>query len=103
MRETVYQSRLILKLRAMFEGCIILRNDPSYIQGIPDIVILFGDRWAALEVKPSETAILRPNQAHYIEMMDEMSFAALIFPENEDEVLHDLQHALYDNRSTRLS
>lgn len=103
MRETVYESRLKLKLRSMFPGCVILKNDARYIQGLPDLTILFGDRWAMLEVKTSAQAPYEPNQEHYIDMMNEMSFAAVIYPQNEDEVLYDLQHALCDHRSTRLS
>jgi hypothetical protein len=94
MREVVYQARLIKKLQAMFPGCFILKNDPRENQGIPDILILFGDQWAMLEVKISERFSVQPNQWYFIEMFDRMSFAAFIFPENEEEVLHALQSTL---------
>jgi hypothetical protein len=92
MNESKYQHYIIEKLRDMFPGCLILKNDPNYIQGIPDLIILYMDRWAALEVKISEAAPTRPNQDYYIALMDDMSFASHIFPENEKEVLDELQY-----------
>lgn len=94
MREVAYQNRLIKKLQVMFPGCFILKNDPSENQGIPDILILFGDQWAMLEVKISERFSIQPNQCYYIDMFDRMSFAAFIYPQNEEEVLHALQSTL---------
>ena len=63
--ERIFQSELIKELKELFPGCIILKNDPTYIQGIPDLLILFEDKWAALEVKKSITASHRPNQEFY--------------------------------------
>lgn len=91
MKENEYQSRLIKRLKRQFPGCIVLKNDSSYIQGIPDLLVLFGDRWAALEVKRSRNASRRPNQQYYVEKMDSMSYATFIFPENEEEVFDDLE------------
>lgn len=93
MKESAYQTKLIKKLNRMFPGCIILKNNPQQIQGIPDLVILFENYWAALEIKKSSTAESRPNQKYYVEQMQEMSFASFIYPENEDEVLNELQLA----------
>lgn len=94
MREVTYQRKLINKLQAMFPGCYILKNDPSENQGIPDILILFGDRWAMLEVKLSRSSYEQPNQAYFIDIFNAMSFAAFIHPQNEEQVLHDLQSTL---------
>ena len=74
----------------MFPGCIILKNDPQYLQGIPDLSIFYGDRWAMLEVKRSEDESHRPNQDYYVDYLSRMGFAAFIFPENEDIVLQEL-------------
>lgn len=93
MQERHYQAQLIKKLRRMFPGCMILKNDTDYLQGVPDLLILFGDRWAALEVKAYEDAPEQPNQEYYVVEMNDMSFAAFIYPENEAEVLHALQQA----------
>ena len=77
----------------MFPGCIILKNDGNYLQGVPDLLILWGPRWASLEVKLSENSHEQPNQQHYIDLMNKMSFAAFIHPDNEAEVLGALQFA----------
>jgi hypothetical protein len=89
MREADYQARLIKRLQLLFPGCFILKNDPSENQGIPDIIILFENRWAMLEVKVSFA--IQPNQLFYVEMFNRMSFAAFIHPQNEEQVLYDLQ------------
>lgn len=103
MRESSYQSDLIRRLRRMFPGCVILKNDTDYLQGIPDLAIFYRDKWAMLEVKTSANAPEQPNQRYYVEILDDMSFAAFIFPENEEDVLDDLQYAFRSRRSTRLS
>lgn len=94
MLESRFQSELIKELKQEFPGCIVLKNDPDYIQGIPDLLIMYGSKWAALECKRSANASKRPNQKYYVDKMNEMSYAAFISPENKEEVLHDLQSAL---------
>lgn len=96
--ERDFQARLIKELKQMFKGCVIMKNDSSYIQGIPDLLILYKDKWAALEVKKSRTASHRPNQEYYVELMDEMSYASFIYPENKEEVLYELQQTLFSRR-----
>jgi hypothetical protein len=102
MTENAYQARLIRKLKSRFPGCEVLKNDPQYVQGILDLTLLWGPCWAMLEVKASATAAERPNQAYYVERMDNMSFAAFIFPENEEEVLTALQEAFASRGATCL-
>lgn len=103
MLESTYQARLIKKLYRMFPGCIVLKNDTDYQQGIPDLTILWGPHWALLEVKPRKNAPEEPNQGWFVEKADEMSFGSFIYPENEQEVLDDLQHAFSARRATRIS
>ena len=91
MLENKFQSQLIKELKKIFPGCIVMKNDSSYIQGIPDLLILYKNKWASLEVKKSANASKRPNQQYYVDMMNKMSFARFISPENEEEVLRDLQ------------
>ena len=91
--ERDFQSKLIKKLKDEFEGCVVLKNDSSYIQGIPDLLVLFDDKWAMLECKRSSSASHRPNQEYYVDLLDKMSFSRFICPENEEEVLHDLEQA----------
>jgi hypothetical protein len=101
--ERDYQAKLIKKLRNLFPGCVILKNDTDYLQGIPDISIFYGERWAMLEVKASARSPLQPNQDYYVEMLNRMSFAAFICPSNEQEILRALQQALEPRRNARLS
>lgn len=92
--ERDFQASLIKELKARFPGCMVIKLDPDYIQGIPDLLILFGDKWATLECKRSASASHRPNQNYYVNQMNEMSYSAFIYPENKEEVLDELQHAL---------
>lgn len=89
--ERDFQAKLIMELKLRFQGCLVLKNDSSYIQGIPDLLVLYKDRWATLECKRSASASHRPNQEYYVGLMDEMSFSRFICPENKDEVLEELQ------------
>lgn len=91
MRENEFQSKLIKRLKSRFDGCMVLKNDPDYKQGVPDLLILSGNRWAALEVKRSKNASHRPNQDYYVDLMNSMSYASFIYPENEEEVLNELE------------
>ena len=93
MAESTFQDKLRRELEARFPGSIVLKNDPNYLQGIPDLTIFYKDKWAMLEVKDSEDAPERPNQPYYISLANEMSFGRKIYPENKEEVLHDLQLA----------
>ena len=103
MRENKFQADLIRELKKLFPDCIVLKNDSSYIQGIPDLLILNGKNWAALECKKSANAAVRPNQSYYVKRMNKMSFSRFIFPENKEEVLNELQSAFKSRRSTRIS
>lgn len=103
MLESTYQARLIKKLERLFDGCIILKNDSGYKQGIPDLLVLHKKRWALLEVKASANADQQPNQEYYITLGKQLSYAAFIFPENEDEVLSELQRTFEPRRKTRVS
>lgn len=96
--ERDFQAKLIKELKTIFKGCMILKNDSEYIQGIPDLIILYKNKWAALEVKRSANSHHRPNQDYYIDIMNEMSYASFIYPENKEEVIYELQQALYARR-----
>ncbi len=103
MKENRYQAHLIKRLKEEFPGCIILKNDANYIQGIPDLTIFVGNKWAMLECKRSQNESHQPNQDYYVERMDEMSFARFICPENEEEIIRDLQRSFKIKRPARLS
>lgn len=90
MRENAFQASLIRTIKNLLPGCIVLKLDPNYLQGIPDILILHGITWAALEAKRSEDAPHRPNQDYYVNKMSGMSFSAFVYPENVQQVLSDM-------------
>lgn len=93
MRESKFQHELIQDLKKRFPDCIIMKNDPNYIQGIPDLLVLHGKHWASLECKKDASSKHRPNQDYYVDKMDKMSFSRFIFPENKEEVLDDLEQS----------
>lgn len=90
MAENRFKTKLIGEIKKMFPGCIVVHLDPNEIQGIPDILVLFGEKWATLEGKDYEDAPCRPNQPYYVDLMNRMSFSAFIYPENKNEVLDAL-------------
>ncbi len=98
MRESKFQSELIKELHRRFPGCIVLKNDANYIQGFPDLTILYGKHWAVLECKKYIGARHQPNQAYYVDMLNQMSFARFIYPGNKEEVLYELQRAFSSSR-----
>ena len=103
MRENEFQASLIKELKREFPGCMVLKNDPNYIQGIPDLLVIFKDKWAALEVKKSKNEPHRPNQDYYISALNKMSFARFIYPENKEEILDELQRPFRFRRTSRIS
>lgn len=103
MLESKFQSALIKELKQKYKGCVILKNDPEYIQGVPDLLILYKNKWAALECKRSQNSPQQPNQDYYVDVLDDMSFARFVCPENKEEVLDELQHAFRPRGSARIS
>lgn len=95
MREADYQTHLIKLIENdLLPGAHCFKQDAVAHQGIPDLLVLYGQRWAMLEVKVSASAPERPNQRYWVQYFNNLSYAAFIFPENEEEVLHGLQLAL---------
>ena len=68
--ESGFQDRLRDELKEIFHGCMIFKMDQ--IQGIPDLLILYKDKWASLECKQHSLASVRPNQRYYVDLMDKM-------------------------------
>ena len=91
MKESKFQADLKKELKQMFPGCIVTKLDSSDIQGIPDLLILYKNKWATLENKRSKNATKRPNQEYYVEKMNSMSFSRFIYPENKEVVLDELR------------
>jgi hypothetical protein len=103
MTENKYQAKIIKQIEDLFPGCLVVKLDTSYRQGLPDLLVLWRQFWAVLEVKPNRKALSQPNQEYYIEELNEMSFAAYIYPENEVEVLSALQQAFKSPGRARVS
>ena len=103
MLENKFKTDLVREIKHLLPGCIVIHPDPNEIQGFPDLLILYEDRWAALEGKKSAVSSHRPNQDYYVELLNRMSFASFIYPENREEVLNELQQALQSGRSARIS
>lgn len=93
MIESKFQKDLIAELKTRFPGCVVVKNDPGYLQGFPDLTVFHGNHWAVLEVKASEKASHQPNQDFYVQKLNDMSFARFIFPENKEVVLDDLERS----------
>lgn len=102
-RESWFQKEVCVRLRSMFPGCIIRKNDATLHQGFPDLMILYGSKWATLECKRSKDAKHQPNQDYWVEKLNGMSFSRFIYPENKEEVLSELQRAFEDPRTTCVS
>lgn len=93
MLESEFQSKLIADIKRLIPGCLVFKLDTK--QGLPDLLILCDDRWAALECKISSKAHHQPNQDYYVELMNSMSYARFIFPENKKEILDELTQVFF--------
>jgi len=98
MLEREFQAKLIRDIHNRFPGCIVMKNDSGYLQGIPDLTVLYKNHWATLEDKKNAKATHRPNQDYYVEKMNEMSFSAFVYPENVEEVLNEMERSFQDCR-----
>lgn len=101
--ERDFQAKLIKEVKEEFPGSMVMKLDSSYIQGIPDLLVLFEDKWATLECKKDSKSHRQPNQEYYVSRMNEMSFSRFICPENKKEVLDELREAFRPDRSTCVS
>ena len=98
--ESAFQASLIKKLKKIFPGCVVLKNDGSNKPaGFPDLTVLFPDgRWAELECKRESKSGKQPLQDYYVDALNRQGYARFIFPENEEEVLNDLQQTFGPGR-----
>ncbi len=87
--ESGFQDNLKKELEKLFPGCMIFKMEQ--VQGIPDLLVLYKNKWASLENKKSANAKKQPNQEYYVKLMDNMSFSRFIYPENKDDILNELQ------------
>lgn len=90
-RESKFQKDLMDEIKKEYPGAFVMKNDSSYIQGVPDWTVLYKDKWATFECKKEKDAPAQPNQPYYVGLHDSMSFSRFVYPENKDEVLKDLR------------
>lgn len=90
--ESKFQKELMDEIKSQYPGCVILKNDSSYIQGFPDWTILYKDKWAVLEAKRDQNAKRQPNQEYYVKTLDNMSYSRFVYPENKEQVLNELKN-----------
>jgi len=98
MQERDFQPKLIKEIKKRLPGCLVMKNDPNYIQGIPDLSVMYGSKWALLEVKKSKKATKQPNQPYYIQYAKDNAYGAIVSPENKEDILNELQQALQPDR-----
>ena len=91
LTEQQFQKKVIERIEKEWPTAIVLKNDPTYLQGFLDLIIFFDDRWAALEVKKTRNSRRQPNQKYWVNITNQMSFGAFVFPENLEEIIRELQ------------
>ena len=62
--ESKFQANLIQELKTRFPGSIVTKSDPGYIQGLPDLLILYKNKWGALECKKEGKHIIKLKRHH---------------------------------------
>ena len=93
-KESDFQSNLVTEIKQTFDGCIVTKQDA--IEGIPDLLILYKNKWATLECKKNKDEVSKPRrnkkqQDYYVGKMNEMSFSRYVYPENKEEVINELK------------
>jgi hypothetical protein len=96
--ESRFKADLIEEIEALYPGAIVLKTDANQIQGFPDNLILCDNKWAAFEAKRDISASIRPNQKHYVQMLNSMSYASFVFPQNKEKFLNELQQTFQSTR-----
>ena len=91
-----FKKNLINKIKKEFPGCIVKKLEADYDNGVPDILILYKDKWATLEAKKDKGEVTKERknklaQDYYVAKMNEMSYSSYVYPENQKEVLNALK------------
>ncbi len=92
--ESGFQDDLRKTLFSIFPGCFIFKV--SCKQGMPDLLVLWKNKWALLECKKSKNAAHQPNQDYYVNLFNEMSFSSFIYPENKNDVLDKMKGVFFN-------
>lgn len=91
MLESKFQANLIKQIKQVLPEATILKNDPNYIQAIPDLLVILERRCLAIECKRSKTAPFRPNQEYYLKKFD----GVVAYPGNEREIIDEVIEVFY--------
>lgn len=91
MLESRFKTNLRKEIEEEFPGAIVMHTNPVERRGSPDLVILYKDKWAALEGKQTNKSSKRPLQDYRVDEWNKMSFARFISKDNKKEVLDDLR------------
>lgn len=88
------QQKLIQYLKR--KGCYVIKTKPGggVPVGCPDIFAFLEGWWGTFEVKASAKAPFKPLQKETIAMLGEWSTAWVVYPENYDEVIEQLETIL---------
>lgn len=89
--ESKLQSDIIKRLHG--RGCWVMKTRPGMgtPSGTADIFFCKEGFYGWLEVKSSSRAAFRPGQESFIEKMADWSWAKIVYPENIEEVLAELE------------
>ena len=99
--ESAIQAAIIKELEHEFPGAVVLKTDPSYIQGFPDLLFLQNNFWAALEVKKAKNSARQPNQGYWVDRLNQSSFSRFIYPSNMNRIFNELDNAIYSHMVRR--
>jgi len=96
MIEATFQSHFMSILERNYPAATVIKVDPTFRKSFPDVIMLGpGSFWGAFETKRAYGSPQQPNQSYYIDVMDAQCFGRFVQPENLEEVLRDLEQAIY--------
>ena len=102
--EKDFERAMVTRLYTEFPGIHIAKIMATRNQGMPDRALFFPDgRWALLEFKKSAKAPKQPNQAYYVDKLNSYSYAAFIYPENEEDIFRELHRSFGPTGTTCVS
>lgn len=92
--ENKVQTDLIKFLRK--RGCYVIKTKPGpgTPVGCPDVLALYEGFWAAFEIKGSKGARFQPLQKDTLARLNGWSYAVVVYPENYQEIIAELENLL---------
>lgn len=96
MLESEVQKQFIDWVYNAFPEAIVMKNDASYLLGVPDLTIIVRSRWAFIETKKCSNSHKQPLQEDYIQYADTWAFGAFVDKDNAYRVFNELVDYLSD-------